>query len=203
MIPRIKDYRLIIGFLLAHLLLFISFYDEAIFWYMFTASYLILISYAIVHVELDDESAFFSYAGLGIISGVLLFALFWFGQKGLDFLHFPYRSSMNDLYKWFSPSMFWHYLALILIAVPGEEIFWRGFVQKRILKYTSVKLGIVLSAVMYASVHLYSGQWLLMFAALVAGLFWGGLYTWKRSMPLVIVSHLLFDLLLFVFMPLN
>ena len=38
-------------------------------------------------------------------------------------------------------------------------------------------------------------------AAIVAGLIWGALYEWKKSLPLVIVSHLVFVLLLFLILP--
>lgn len=199
----VKDYRFIFGILMAHLLLLFSFDDKTIFWYIFTATYLILISYAIVHEEADDESPFFSYLGYGISSGLFLFGLFWLGRQGIDWLNLSLSTNIGKLYKWFAPSLFWHYIALILIAVPGEELFWRGFVYKRLEKYATITTSILLSSVLYASVHLYSGQWLLVFAALVGGLFWSGLYAWKRSMPLVIVSHLIFDLLMFIVFPLN
>ncbi len=40
------DFRLIFGLLLAHGLLLFSFSDKSIFWYIFTGSILILITYA-------------------------------------------------------------------------------------------------------------------------------------------------------------
>jgi len=42
-----------------------------------------------------------------------------------------------------------------------------------------------------------------MVAALIASLIWGFLYEWRKSMPLVIVAHVVFVLLLFLVLPLT
>ena len=195
------DFRLIIGLIIAHLLMYFTFQDKAVFWYIFSASLLFLISYSILSEELNDEASFGSYLLYGIVSGLLLYGVFWAGYQLIDLLNLPFKKDVSKLYGRYSPSMLWHYIVLILIIIPGEEIFWRGFVQKRLLKFMNVPMAIVFSAILYASVHLYATHWILAFAALVAGLYWGFLYHWKRSMPLLIVSHLIFDLLLFVFLP--
>ncbi|QED47336.1 CPBP family intramembrane glutamic endopeptidase [Cytobacillus dafuensis] len=195
------DFRLLIGLLLAHLLMFFTFQDKAVFWYIFSATMLILISYSILNEELEDRSSFMSYILYGILSGFILFGVFWIGYNLIELLNLPLINNISKLYGRLSPTLLWHYIVLMLIIIPGEEIFWRGFVQKRILKYINIPSGIILSSILYASVHFYSSQWILAFAAFVAGLFWGWLYAWKQSMPLIIVSHLIFDLLLFVFLP--
>ena len=109
---------------------------------------------------------------------------------------------MTRLYSRFAPDVIWHFIALILVIIPGEEFFWRGFIQKRILEHTNVRTSIILSSVLYAMVSLYSGYVLLGICAFIGGLMWSFLYAWKRSLPLVIVSHLTFDLLLLLFFPL-
>lgn len=197
------DRRLIFGILIAHFLLFFTFDDKAVFWYIFTASMLVLISYSIIHEQIEDNEPTFSFLWIGILSGIGLFGLFWFGSIMIDLLNLPFSNQVSRLYSRFSPDIFWHYLVLVLIIAPGEEIFWRGFVQKRLFKYGNSKLTIALSVLLYASVHLYSGEFILVLAAIIAGLVWSSLYAWKRSLPLVIVSHIVFDLLLFVFMPLR
>src|SRR4051794_23999425 len=120
-----QDPRILIGLIIAHALLFFSFHDKAIFWYIFSGSVLILIVYAMFQEEVDDEVAFINYIFLGAISGVLLYILFWLGIRGMEFLHFPYETSLRNLYNWFGPTLFWQYLALVLVAAPGEELFWR------------------------------------------------------------------------------
>jgi uncharacterized protein len=197
------DRRLIFGLLIAHLLLFFTFEDKAVFWYIFTASMLVLISYAIIHEDIEDEAPTLTYLTTGIASGLGLFGLFWLGSSLIELLNMPFISQISRLYNRFSPEIFWHYLVLVLIIAPGEEFFWRGFIQKRINKYFDTKVTIALSVLLYASVHFYSGEFILVLAAVAAGLAWSILYAWKRSLPLVIVSHIVFDLLLFVFLPLH
>ena len=197
------DRRLILGILIAHLLLFFTFEDKAVFWYIFTASMLVLISYTIIHENIEDEAPTLTYLTIGIASGLGLFGLFWIGSGLIDLLNLPFYSQISRLYNRFSPELFWHYLVLVLIIAPGEEFFWRGFIQKRINKYFDTKITIALSVLLYATVHLYSGEFILVLAAVIAGLAWSILYAWKRSLPLVIVSHIVFDLLLFVFIPLR
>jgi len=196
-----QDPRILIGLIIAHILLFFSFHDKAIFWYIFAGSILILIAYAMFQEEVDDEVSFIQYIFLGALTGLILYSIFWLGIRGIKILHLPYDTSLMNLYKWFAPTIFWQYLALVLVAAPGEELFWRGFIQKSLLKYFKPIWSILLGAVLYASVHIYSGSFLLVFAAFVSGFAWGGLYYWKRSMPLVIVSHLIFDIMIFMIVP--
>ena len=47
---------------------------------MFTAAMLLLMSYAMYHLKTDDSFSFLTYSLYGIISGIFLFALFWFGN---------------------------------------------------------------------------------------------------------------------------
>lgn len=196
------DFRLIGGFLLAHLLLYFTFQDKNIFWYILPACLLVLTIWTILLEDVDDRISFIRYITAGILSGLLLYALFYFGNAMIHFFNLPLADNIGRLYKWFAPSQFWQYIALVLIAVPGEELFWRGFIQKRILKRLPAVWSIIISAAMYASVHIYSTEMILVFAAFVSGIIWGLLFAWKRSIPLVIVSHLVFDLLLFVLAPL-
>lgn len=196
-----SDFRLIIGLFIAHILMYITFQDKAVFWYIFSATLLFLISYTILNEELDDEAPFITYITYGVVSGIILFGVFWIGHSVIEMLNLPFTKQISKLYGRFSPSQLWHYIVLILIIIPGEEIFWRGFVQKRVLKYINAPVGIVLSTILYTSVHFYSSHWILALAALIAGIYWGFLYAWKKSMPLVIVSHLIFDLFLFVLLP--
>ncbi|MEH7177369.1 CPBP family intramembrane glutamic endopeptidase [Neobacillus vireti] len=200
---RFFDLRLIIGYVLAHALMYFTFYDRAIFWYIFTGSLLVLITFAMFQEDVEDQASFFVYISIGAFSGILLYFIFWLGVQGFDLLNLPFEKSIKKLYRWFAPSLFWQYLALILVAAPGEELFWRGFVQKRLLRFFRPFVSIVFGALLYASVHIYSGTFTLMLAAFLSGLMWGALYLWKKSMPLVIVSHIVFDIMIFIILPLK
>lgn len=198
----ISDRRLIIGYILAHLLIYFSFNQEKVFWYIFTASMLMLISYTIVNeTKIDGPKR--NYLVIGIFSGIVLYGVFWLGDTFIYLLNLPLSGQITKLYKLFSPENPWHYLVLILIIAPGEEIFWRGFIQKRILRNADARTSILLSSLLYASVQLHSGEFILILAALTGGIVWGTLYAWKRNIRLVVLSHIVFDLLLFVFLPLR
>lgn len=200
---RYFDLRLIAGLVIAHILMYFTFQDRAIFWYIFSGSILVLITFAMFQEAVDDEVALFKYISLGVISGLLIYLLFWLGFQVIDIFNLPFEKSIKKLYRWFAPSQFWHYLALILVAAPGEELFWRGFIQKRLMRYFGPVASIFVGAILYASAHIYSGTFILMLAAFVSGLIWGALYLWKKSMPLVIVSHIIFDIMIFLILPLK
>lgn len=197
------DLRLLTGFIIAHLLLYFSFHDKTIFWYLYTGSVLLLILYAMFQGEVDDEASFFTYLSLGALSGLVIYGVFWFGYNGIEKFHLPFYRGIHNLYRWFAPSAFWEYLALVLVAAPGEELFWRGFIQNKLLTQFKPWISIFVAACLYASVQIYSGEFILVIATFLCGIAWGGLYFWKRSMPLVIVSHLIFDIMLFIFLPLK
>jgi len=186
---------------MAHALIYFSFHDKTIFWYIFSGSVLVLIAFAMFQGDVEDKASFVQYLFLGAITGLLLYFIFWLGFLAIQLLNLPFESSIKQLYQWYAPHVFWNYIALVLIAAPGEELFWRGFIQKSLLKYFNPVWGILLGAVLYASVHIYSGSLLLVFAAFFSGIVWGLLYFWKKSMPLVIVSHIIFDLMIFIFLP--
>jgi uncharacterized protein len=200
---RAVDIRLLLGFIIAHLLLNFSFHEKSVFWYLYSGSMLLLILYAMFQEDVDDEASLFTYISFGALTGLALYGLFWLGYNGIVTFHLPFDRSIHKLYRWFAPSVFWEYLALVLVAAPGEELFWRGFIQNSLLKRFKPSTGIIVGACLYASVQIYSGQFVLVLATFICGLAWGALYFWKRSMPLVIVSHLIFDIILFIFLPLK
>jgi uncharacterized protein len=154
------DLRLITGLIISHALMYFTFHDRAIFWYIFTGSLLVLITYAMFQEAVEDEASFFKYISIGILSGLILYLLFWLGVQAFDLLNLPFENSIKKLYRWFAPALFWQYLALILVAAPGEELFWRGFVQKRLLRYFGPLKSILIAAILYASVHIYSGTFI-------------------------------------------
>jgi uncharacterized protein len=199
---RNMDYRLIIGLIIAHILVYITFDFSKVFWYIFTSTMLFLISYAIIHEKMEDEDTFIKYFFYGIVFGALTFVLIYLGHFLIEIFHITYfEKQITKLYKIASPTLWWHFIVLVLIIVPGEEIFWRGFVQKRLMSYFNPWTSILLASILYASVHIYSGQFILVLAALVAGIIFGSLYMWRRSIPFVIIAHLTFDLLLLVIFP--
>lgn len=197
------DIKLIIGILFAHIFLYITFHDTSIFWYIYSAISLLLISYSIVIEKADDDIPTKNYLFYGISSGIILYLLFWFGDWFLSIISPFLQNKIIQTYQLLSPKWIWHYFVLIFIMAPGEEIFWRGFVQKRLMRHIKGWLPILITAVLNASVFIYSGNIILIMASFVGAIVWGSIYLKYKSIPLLVISHLVFDLLLIIVLPLH
>ena len=95
-------------------------------------------------------------------------------------------------------------IALLIAVVigPGEELFWRGTLQRIWATRFGRVRGYLLATLLYALVHLATGNIMLIAAAAVGGLFWGYLYLRTNSVLLTAVSHAVWDLAVFVLFPL-
>jgi membrane protease YdiL (CAAX protease family) len=82
---------------------------------------------------------------------------------------------------------------LATVIGPAEELFWRGFVQRR--------GGGLAAAAAYGGVHLATGNATLIGAAAVAGIYWGLLRQLGMSMPALITSHVAWDIWIFLLAP--
>ncbi|MQB01569.1 MAG: CPBP family intramembrane metalloprotease [Actinobacteria bacterium] len=90
---------------------------------------------------------------------------------------------------------------LALVIGPAEELFWRGFVQRRASRIYGAGKGDVIGVAAYAAVHLPTGNAVLVGAATVAGSYWGALAAAGMSMPALIVSHVVWDVIIFLVAP--
>ena len=92
-------------------------------------------------------------------------------------------------------------LILFFVTSPGEEIFWRGFIQRRLSERFGQLPGYLAASAVYAAVHIASGNFMLTMAALIAGLFWGWLYQHEQNLVPCIISHALWTVTIFVLLP--
>jgi uncharacterized protein len=95
------------------------------------------------------------------------------------------------------------FLFLLFITGPGEEIFWRGFFQDQLMNRWGSLPGFILTTLIYAGVHVFSYNLMLILAALVAGAFWGLLYLWKRELLVQITSHSFWSAVIFALAPIQ
>jgi len=199
----LTDWKFIIGYVLALACIYFSFDNPKVFWYYLTGTSLLLIAFSILNEEIDDQAPLGTYAFYGILSGFLIYGVFWVANYVIQLADWTYfAKQVSRLYAKFAPESVWNFVVLILIIIPAEELFWRGFIQKRLMKSVPVWLSIIIASILYASVYFFTDYPILILASLTGGVFWGILYAWKRSIPLVILSHVIFDLLLFIFLPL-
>jgi membrane protease YdiL (CAAX protease family) len=150
----------------------------------------------------DLRAGLLRKVGLGVASAVALYGVFAAGRI-LALRLFPFAAAgIDHVYALRAGVPVLRVVLLIaLIIGPGEELFWRGFFQERVAAASKPAAGFALTAILYAAVHLASGNVMLVLAAAVCGVFWGWIYLRYRSPVLNIVSHTLWDLLVFVVFP--
>ncbi|MGD7052487.1 CPBP family intramembrane glutamic endopeptidase [Sutcliffiella horikoshii] len=190
---------------LANFLLAISFLLTDYFWMLFPVSLFILIIVSMIDMRINLNRRLFTFYDIsyGILTGTILYGVFLVAYLILKVLPFPLITFVEELYLIVGPRSWWHYLMLVLIIIPGEEIFWRRYLQSKLVDRYGILIGFLAGASMYALTHIWTGNPMLVAAAATAGLAWGALYAWKNSLALVIISHLVFDLWLLVIFPLN
>ena len=140
---------------------------------------------------------------LGIAIAAALWGVFWLGDKVSQWM-FPSfaRSQVNTIYGMKTGINPWLLSCLLLFLIgPAEELFWRGYVQKTLTARWGI-WGAALAIGLYALVHVFSLNFMLIMAALVCGVIWGGLfYLFPRRFPALIISHALWDAAVFVWFP--
>lgn len=140
---------------------------------------------------------------IGIAIAAVLWGVFWLGDKVSQWM-FPSfaRTQVNSIYGMKTDINPWLLSCLLLFLIgPAEELFWRGYVQKALMKRWNL-WGAVLAIALYALVHLFSLNFMLIMAALVCGVVWGGLfYLFPRRFPALVISHALWDAAVFVWFP--
>jgi membrane protease YdiL (CAAX protease family) len=140
---------------------------------------------------------------LGLGSALVLYLVFWAGRTvSREFLPFA-ANGIKAVYAFKRDTSALRVILLIVLVIgPGEEIFWRGFIQRRWENRLGFPSGWLLASAFYALVHAGSGNVVLVLAGFVCGLFWGALYSRSRSVLLVSLSHTVWDLAVFMIYPL-
>ena len=207
---------LVLSLLVAAVLWFVMFSPwtapQVNFWVCMTVSALILMCLAFAFggsksigsdIPADDAPSATFTCILGIIIAACLWGVFFVGDK-VSQLILPFaREQVNIIYNIkgnLSPTL----LALLLLFLigPAEEIFWRGYVQRTLSKYRSPFVAFLLTTACYTAVHLPSGNFMFIMAALVCGICWGGLYClMPQNLKAIIISHALWDAAAFVWLP--
>lgn len=90
---------------------------------------------------------------------------------------------------------------LAFIVGPAEEIFWRGLVQEALMRRFGRWPGAVLAAMTYGGVHVTTGNFTLFGAAGIAGAHWCALYAARVPLGALIVSHVAWDVWIFLVQP--
>jgi membrane protease YdiL (CAAX protease family) len=169
------------------------------FWIRITISVFILLAIAVVvgrkEISIRPTPA---RVAVGVISAVLLYLFFWSGYQVLE--GFPqFAGQISSVYSLRAAEPVSVIAAVLLFPIgPTEEIYWRGLIQNALSKRLSTKSSILLTAALYASIHLPTLNPALMLTAFIGGLVWG--YVYRRfGLAAAMVSHTLWDEMIFVF----
>ncbi|MDD5233093.1 MAG: CPBP family intramembrane metalloprotease [Syntrophales bacterium] len=145
-----------------------------------------------------------SFISAGLASAAVLYGIFFLGNALAPLFLDGAGSQVTAVYERFAGTdKVLVFFLLLFITGPGEEIFWRGFLQEKLMQRFGDVPGFIVSTAVYSSVHIFSMNFVLVMAALIAGSFWGGLYLWKRDLGPVIVSHSFWSAFIFAVFPIH
>lgn len=145
--------------------------------------------------ERDRLGDYLRVSGADVVIGVgaaaLLYLVFLAGDRVLERGSPKLSHEVLDLYRLRSPTA--GIPGMIAVVAACEELFWRGFVQAR--------TGLLVATLGYALVLVWERKLVLIIAALVCGATWGALFEWRDTLVAPVLSHVLWDLAIMVFLP--
>ncbi|MBQ0139559.1 MAG: CPBP family intramembrane metalloprotease [Kurthia sp.] len=197
------DILFIIFTLTIIVLMIIAFKNKEIFWYTYSFTLLLGMALAFSQGEIMDRLSTTRYFLIGLSFGIIGYLVIKLTYTILPYISVTAFSNVKELLETYSPTNIWQYVLLIVLIVAGEEMLWRAYIQQVLKKYFSVKKAIVFSSIHFALPLLFCGFYIGALAALLSGIIFGMLYEWLKSLPLLIVAHLIMVLLLFLLLPLT
>jgi uncharacterized protein len=131
---------------------------------------------------------------LGLTSAAGLYALFRLGDTVARQVMPRGNEDIGDIYALRSLRPRSELAARLAFAIgPAEELFWRGFVQPR--------AGYLASTALYGGAHVITENWTLVAAATIAGAYWGLLRAVGLPLGALVVSHVTWDIWIFLVAP--
>lgn len=141
---------------------------------------------------------------IGLISAAILYLMFWSG-KAISTTIFSFAGQqIGGIYDKGTGTPMW-VIALLLFFITGpcEELYWRGYLQDNLMQRFGPGQGWVLATIIYAGVHIWSLNFMLIGAAGVAGAFWGAMYWRLKNLGPVIISHSIWSMVIFAVFPIS
>jgi membrane protease YdiL (CAAX protease family) len=148
------------------------------------------------------EGVYLSDLGTGVAAAAALYAVFALGRIAVSRLVPIAPAQIGSVYVLRAQAPWWA-IALLLICVigPGEELFWRGLVQWGLVRRLGSGVGWAVATGIYGGIHILAANPMLVVAALAAGGFWGLLYLRVGRIAPLVVSHIVWDLAVFLVFP--
>lgn len=192
---------------LAFVLWFLAFaFPPGNFWVKISLSAAILASLSLVirrgmpaEIRFDRRALLLGLAAAGALYGIFalgrVFSINLFGFAD---------GQISEIYRKGAGTPGWVIsLLLFFVTGPGEEVFWRGFLQRELQGRFGEWRGYIFATALYACVHVSSMNFMLIGAAAVAGAFWGLFYWRTNNLAAAILSHSIWSTFIFTVMPLG
>jgi membrane protease YdiL (CAAX protease family) len=139
---------------------------------------------------------------LGLASAAGLYGVFRFGDRAARQVMPTGAEDIDDVYALRSLRPKGEIAARLAFVIgPAEELFWRGFVQRRLQERTGRWKGAAVAAFAYGGAHVSAGNPTLIGAATTAGAYWSALAAAGMPMGALIVSHVAWDVWIFLLQP--
>ena len=141
---------------------------------------------------------------LGVAIAFVLWCVFYIGDKVSQLMFDFARPEVDAIYTLKSESENWIIgFTLLFLIGPAEELFWRGFIQAKLSDIYNPDAAFIITVATYTIVHIWSFNFMLVMAAMVAGGVWGLIYRFKPQwLTALVISHSLWDVAAFVLFPL-
>ena len=181
------------------------------FWWWMSTNLVLLLAFCflsdrdyLILLKKDISEGLGRKIGIGLISAFLLYLLFFIGnylsRKWFDFA----GSGIAGVYGFKGDAAGIRIALLMLLVIgPGEELFWRGYLQRKLSQKAGKWAGFIIALILYTGVHIFTGNIMLILAALICGLFWGWIYLKYNSMVINVISHTVWDVVVFLLIPFN
>lgn len=173
------------------------------FWCAMTCSALLLITLSIAWGGKNKFAFNLTEVLFGLLIAVVLWCVFWVGDKTSQWL-FDFARPQVDLIYGMKTGQNSTLISLALLCIigPAEELFWRGYIQRSLVQKYTPNIAFLLTLAAYTLVHLPSMNFMLIMAAMVCGVAWGGLYRlFPQHFGAILLSHALWDAAAFVWFP--
>jgi membrane protease YdiL (CAAX protease family) len=138
--------------------------------------------------------------GIGIAAG--LYGMFQVGDRAARIVMPNGAQDIGDIYLLRSLRPKAEIAARLAgIIGPAEELYWRGLVQAELTRRLGPVRGAAAAAAIYGGAHVVTGNPTLVGAATVAGGAWSALAALGVPMPALVVSHIVWDIWIFLVQP--
>jgi uncharacterized protein len=194
---------------LAFVLWFVMFVLKPLnFWVMmaFSTSVLYAISILYYRDQLNIENFKITEILIGISSAAVLYFIFWLGKAILDKYGIIPNHNQNISSVYANREALPSWLVALLLFFPigfGEEMFWRGYLQRILSDKYNKWAGLLITVFFYTAVHISTLNPILLLASFLVGIYWGLIFLWRGNIIAAVISHMLWDPFIFVIFPIN